>query len=176
MHEIVTLMRHTPMPIVAAINGAAAGAGLGVALAADLRVGGPSTRFVTAFLKIALSPDTGTSFWLPRLIGPGLAAEFLMLSDPIDARRAHQFGLLNRLAEHDEDVLEEAVALAERLAAMPEHAIGRTKRLINASLLHSFEQHLQLEREYVTESSSDADFAVGVAAFAQKRPPQFNRN
>lgn len=174
LHEVVTLLRRIPKPVVAAVNGAAAGAGFGLALACDLRVGGPSTRFVTAFTKIALSPDSSTSFWLPRFLGPGKAAEVLMLSDPISARDAAHWLLLNRLTDTDEAVVPEATALAARLAAMPAGALARAKALVSASLDRPLEAHLQEERELVAQTSTTADFREGVAAFIGKRAPRFN--
>ena len=170
--RLVTRMVEVEKPIVASLHGPVYGAGLGVALASDLRVAAESARFSVAFVKIGLMPDAGVSYFLPRLIGLGRAMEMSMLGDDVDATEALRYGLVNRVVPEGE--LEETVAdLATRLAGLPTMALGRMKGALHAS----FETDLQaaLEREAVGQTfcGYTQDHKEGVSAFFEKREATF---
>ncbi|BBL79696.1 2-(1,2-epoxy-1,2-dihydrophenyl)acetyl-CoA isomerase [Rubrobacter xylanophilus] len=169
----VTKMVEMEKPIVAALHGPVYGAGVGVALACDMRVAAESARFSVAFIKIGLMPDAGVSFFLPRVVGLGRAMEMSMLGEEVDAEEAHRIGLVNRVVP-DERLREEAAGLARRLAALPTRALAQIKR----SLYSSFESNLEtaLEREAGGQSlcGRTADHREGVAAFFERREPRFS--
>ncbi len=170
--RLVMRMVEVEKPIIAALHGPVYGAGLGIALACDLRVAAESAKFSVAFVKIGLMPDAGVSFFLPRLIGLGRAMEMSMLGDGVDATEALRFGLVNRVVPDGE--LEESVAeLAARLAGMPTMALGRMK----GALYASFEMDLAtaLEREAVGQTfcGYTKDHKEGVSAFFEKREANF---
>lgn len=173
LHGLVRLIRETPLPFVAAVNGVCAGAGTNIALACDIVIADESASFNEAFVKIGLSPDCGGSFFLPRAVGEKLAAELMMTGDTISAARAAEIGMINR-AVPDGSLMEEAFALASRLAASPTAVIGRVKKMMNASFSNDLEQQLELEHRLQIESGRGDDFREGVAAFLEKRPPKFN--
>ncbi len=170
--RLVTRMVAVEKPIVASLHGPVYGAGLGVALASDLRVAAESAKFSVAFVKIGLMPDAGVSFFLPRLIGLGRAMEMSMLGDGVDAAEALRYGLVNRVVP-DEELEGAASALASRLAGMPTLALGRMK----GALYASFESDLRaaLEREAVGQTfcGYTEDHKEGVAAFFEKREASF---
>ena len=169
-----TIMKMTTMekPVVAALHGPVYGAGVGLALACDLRVAAESTKFSVAFVKIGLIPDAGVSFFLPRVVGLGRAMEMSMLGDAVDAEEAYRIGLVGKVVP-DERLEEETAALASRLAVMPTRALGSIKQAHYAS----FESDLDaaLEREAVGQAlcGRTADHEEGVAAFFEKRQPNF---
>ena len=170
--RLVVRMVEMEKPIVAALHGPVYGAGLGIALACDLRVAAESAKFSVAFVKIGLMPDAGVSFFLPRLIGLGRAMEMSMLGDGVDAAEALRYGLVNRVVPDGE--LESTVAaLSSRLSAMPTMALGRMK----GALYASFESDLQgaLEREAVGQTfcGYTKDHKEGVSAFFEKRGATF---
>lgn len=171
-NPMVAAMRALEKPIVGAINGAAAGAGLGLALACDIRYASENAKFLTAFIGIGLAPDTGVSYWLPRLIGPARAAEMLFTNDRISAKEALQMGLVNKVFPH-ETFLEEARALAKRLAAAPTLGIGMTKRTLNKSLGVTFADQLDYEAFVQEIAGRSEDYDEGVSAFREKRAPVF---
>jgi 2-(1,2-epoxy-1,2-dihydrophenyl)acetyl-CoA isomerase len=158
-------------PVVAAVNGVAAGAGLSLALACDLRIAGSSASFVQAFVRIGLVPDSGGSWFLPRLVGLGRALEMSMLGDAVPAAEALRMGLVERVVP-DPDVLPTAREVATRLAAGPV-AVGLIKRLIRSSMSNSLAQQLELESQLQTQAMATEDVAEGVGAFREKRPPRF---
>jgi 2-(1,2-epoxy-1,2-dihydrophenyl)acetyl-CoA isomerase len=158
-------------PVVAALNGVAAGAGLSLALACDMRVAGESAALVQAFVRVGLVPDSGGSFFLPRLVGLGRALELSMLGDPVPAAEALRVGLVERVVP-DAELAVVVRELALRLAAAPRSA-GLIKRLIRSSLTNSFGEQLDLEAELQAEAMATEDFAEGIAAFREKRPPRF---
>lgn len=162
-----------PKPVVAAVNGVAAGAGCNLALVCDLIIAGRSASFIEAFVRIGLVPDAGGTFALPRLVGLQRALGMALTGDAIDAERALEFGLVWRLVP-DEALLDEAMALARRLAAGPTTALGLTKRLLRASFDHDLEAQLGLERELQRQAGRTSDFTEGVTAFLEKRPPRFS--
>jgi 2-(1,2-epoxy-1,2-dihydrophenyl)acetyl-CoA isomerase len=172
LHECVLLIRHTPLPVIAAVHGAASGAGCNLALACDLVIAGESAKFNQAFIRIGLTPDCGGSFTLPRLVGEKIAAELLMTGDVVHAARAAELGMINAVVP-DAELMDAALELAGRLAAAPTAAIGRIKRLLEASATNDIAAQLELERSTQIESGQTKDFKEGVAAFLEKRPPNF---
>ena len=172
LHEVILLIRETPVPFVAAVNGVCAGAGTNFALACDIVVAAEDATFNEAFVRIGLSPDCGGTFFLPRAIGEKRAAEAFMLGGTIDARRAEQIGMINRVVPSD-SLLQEAGKLAERLAAGPTGSYGRIKRMLNATYSNDLSGQLDLEAEDQLESGRSMDFKEGVAAFFEKRAPDF---
>jgi 2-(1,2-epoxy-1,2-dihydrophenyl)acetyl-CoA isomerase len=172
LNECVLLMRSTPLPFIAAVNGAASGGGCNLALACDLVIAGESARFNQAFIKIGLTPDCGGSFILPRAIGWKRATELMMTGDVISADKAAEMGMINNVVPDDE-LMSRALALAEKLAQSPTAAIGRIKELIEASATNDYGGQLELERKAQLQSGQTADFREGIAAFIEKRPPKF---
>lgn len=174
--NVVGNMRHLRKPIIAAVNGIAAGAGAMLALASDLRVVSDRAKFAFLFVKVGLSgADMGALYLLPKIIGQGRAAELLFLGDPIDAHEAYRIGLANRVVPY-EKLMEESYSLARRLTQGPLYALGVTKELLDA------EAHMGLETALETEAMAQArcmerdDFREGYRAFVEKRPPRFNRS
>ena len=168
----VRALRELPKPVIAAVNGPAAGAGLALALACDLRVASDSAALVPAFLGIGLVPDSGLTHTLPRVIGPAAAFDWLVSGRRIGADEALAMGLVNQVVPNAE--LGPCVAqLAADLAARPTVAIGLTKQLIDQSAGRSLEDQLDQEARAQTVAAAGEDFAEGVAAFLEKRPPRF---
>jgi 2-(1,2-epoxy-1,2-dihydrophenyl)acetyl-CoA isomerase len=172
-NRMVIAMRTLEKPIVVAVNGACAGAGLGLALAADIRIASDRAKFLTAFIGIGLAPDSGVSYWLPRLVGPARAAELLFTNDIVDGPTAAEIGLVNRCVPHDE-LLPETLALARRLADGPTHAIGVTKRALNKSLGVTFAEQVDYEAYLQDVAGRSAEYKEGVAAFHEKRKPNYH--
>ena len=172
LHGVVRLIRETPIPFVAAVNGVCAGAGTNISLACDLVVAADNATFNEAFVKIGLSPDCGGSFFLPRAIGEKLAAELFMTGETVSAERAAQFGMINRVVPAD-DLVTEALSLAKKLAAAPTASLGRIKRMINSTFSTTLNEQLALEHELQIESGRSEDFREGVTAFFEKRVPNF---
>jgi 2-(1,2-epoxy-1,2-dihydrophenyl)acetyl-CoA isomerase len=161
-----------PKPVIAAINGPAAGAGLALALACDLRLAAASASLVPAFVRIGLVPDSGLSHTLPRLIGSAAAFEWMVSGRRIAAPEAEAMGLVTRVVE-DAALAAETAALAAELAAGPTAAIGLTKQLIGRSLESSLDEQLDEEARLQAIAAAGDDFAEGVAAFLEKRAPRF---
>lgn len=172
LHDVILLMRETPIPFVAAVNGVCAGAGTNFALGCDLIVAADDASFNEAFVRIGLSPDCGGTFFLPRAVGEKLAAELFMLGGTIDATRALEIGMINRVVPA-EALMDEAGKLGAKLAAGPTGSIGRIKRMLNASYSNDLRRQLDLEHECQIESGKAGDFKEGVAAFFDKRAPDF---
>jgi 2-(1,2-epoxy-1,2-dihydrophenyl)acetyl-CoA isomerase len=172
IHECVRLIREAPVPVIAAVNGVATGGGCNFALACDIVLAAASAQFNQAFIKIGLTPDCGGTFILPRLVGTKRATELLMTGDMIDARRAAEIGMINRVAA-DEELMTEAMGLAERLANAPTKALASIKRLIEESAKSDYNAQLELEHKAQLQSGQTKDFREGVAAFIEKRPPKF---
>jgi 2-(1,2-epoxy-1,2-dihydrophenyl)acetyl-CoA isomerase len=170
--RLVSRMVSMEKPIVAALHGPVYGAGVGIALACDLRLAAESTTFSVAFIKIGLMPDAGVSFLLPRLVGLGRAMEMSLLGDAVDAEEAYRIGLVNRIVS-DDTLAEEATALAQRLAAMPTSALGKTKHALYASFESDLETALEREAEGQTFCGYTQDHREGVAAFFEKREARF---
>ena len=159
-------------PIVAALHGPVYGAGVGLALACDLRVAAENTNFSVAFIKIGLMPDAGVTFLLPRVVGLGRAMEMSMLGDAVDAEEAYRIGLVNKVVA-DDSLSEEARMVAERLAAMPTAALGRMKTSLYASFETDLETALEREAEGQTFCGYTQDHKEGVTAFFEKREARF---
>jgi 2-(1,2-epoxy-1,2-dihydrophenyl)acetyl-CoA isomerase len=173
LHDVILLIRETPIPFVAAVNGVCAGAGTNFALACDLVIAAEDASFNEAFVRIGLSPDCGGTFFLLRTVGEKVAAELFMLGGSVDARRALEIGMINRVVPA-EALMDEAAQLAAMLAAGPTGSIGRIKRMLNASFSNDLRGQLALEHECQIESGRGDDFKEGVAAFFDKRPPEFS--
>ncbi len=168
LNRSVMAIRRMKKPVIAAVNGVAAGGGLGWVLASDLVVASPRARFDTAYIRIAVNPDGGNSFFLPRMIGPWRASELFFLGGALDAEKALEWGLVNRLVEEDR-LLDEALALAAELAARSESGLARTKELLNAAAYPGLAEHLEKEREFILASADGPDFDEAVKAFFAKK-------
>jgi 2-(1,2-epoxy-1,2-dihydrophenyl)acetyl-CoA isomerase len=169
---LVMRLRKLPVPIIAAVNGVAAGAGANIALACDLVIAASSASFIQAFAKLGLVPDSGGTWFLPRLVGTARAMGLALLADKLSAEQAQQWGLIWRCVE-DAQFAATVDALARQLAAAPTRSLALTKQAIYESWGRSLEQQLDVERDYQRELGRTADFAEGVAAFAEKRAPRF---
>jgi len=172
LNECLILIRETPIPFIAAVNGAASGGGCNLALSCDLVVAGESARFNQAFIKVGLSPDCGGTFILPRLVGWRRATELLMTGDVVSAQQALEMGMINAVVA-DADLMPQVMTMAEKLASAPTAAIGRIKELLEASANNDYAAQLELERKAQLQSGQTSDFREGVAAFIEKRPPKF---
>jgi 2-(1,2-epoxy-1,2-dihydrophenyl)acetyl-CoA isomerase len=172
LHPLLVRMRHMPKPVVAAVQGAAAGFGLSLVLAADLALAAEDAVFTSGYIHLGTSPDGGMTATLPRIVGLKHAAELMLLGDRFDARRALELGLVNRLVPA-EKLGAEASALAARLASGPTQAYGRTKALLQATLGDGFDAQLRRETENFAACAASEDFAEGVRAFLEKRAPVF---
>ncbi len=173
LHGVIRLIRETPIPFVAAVNGVCAGAGVNFALACDMVIASEDASFRQAFVRIGLSPDCGGTFFLPRAVGEKIAAELLMTGDAVSAERALTLGMINKVVPPNE-LSGEAGTLAARLAAGPTGSIGRIKRMLNASFSNDLTAQLALEHECQIESGKGEDFKEGVSAFLEKRIPNFS--
>ncbi len=171
-HRAVRRLRSLPVPVVCAVNGVAAGAGVGFALACDIVLAARSASFVQAFGRIGLVPDSGSSFLLPRLVGDARARALAMLTDAVPAEQAANWGMIWQAVD-DAALTEAAEALTARLATAPTEALARTKRLFNASAANGLDAQLDLERDLQAEAGRTADYAEGVEAFLAKRKPVF---
>jgi 2-(1,2-epoxy-1,2-dihydrophenyl)acetyl-CoA isomerase len=171
-HPIVTTIREMPKPVISAVNGPAAGAGLSLALAADLVVARQSAYFLLAFVNIGLVPDGGGSLFVPARIGFARAAEMAMLGEPVPAPRAADIGLINA-SWPDEDFEKNAEALLLRLSNGPTRSYAGTKRELNHWVYSRMAEHLALEASIQGELARSKDFSEGIAAFLEKRPTHF---
>lgn len=173
MHSAIQKIRETPLPFVAAVNGVCAGAGTNFALACDIVFADENAIFNEAFIKIGLSPDCGGSFFLPRVAGEKIAAELMMTGDSVDANRALQLGMINRVVS-PENLLTDATEFAKKLSLQPTAVIGRIKKMLNATFSNNLEAQLKLEEECQIESGSSPNFKEGVQSFFEKRKPNFS--
>ncbi|MAZ72166.1 MAG: 2-(1,2-epoxy-1,2-dihydrophenyl)acetyl-CoA isomerase [Flavobacteriaceae bacterium] len=171
-NPIITRIRKIEKPVICGVNGVAAGAGANIALACDVVIASDKASFIQAFSKIGLIPDSAGTFFLPRLIGFGKASAIMMLGDKISAEQAEQMGMIYRMVS-SETLEEEVNTKAMILANMPTKALGLTKRLLNESMNNNLESQLKLESKLQIESASTEDYAEGVAAFVEKRKPEF---
>jgi 2-(1,2-epoxy-1,2-dihydrophenyl)acetyl-CoA isomerase len=167
----IRAIRSMDQPVIAAVNGVAAGAGFSLALACDLRIAAESATFVQAFVRIGLIPDLASTYFLPRLIGPARAAELTMLGETVDAARALELGIVNRVVP-DTELPAAAAELAGRLARGP-RSIGLTKRALEVSHENDLEAQLAVEERLQTEATTTSDFVEGVSAFLEKRRATF---
>jgi 2-(1,2-epoxy-1,2-dihydrophenyl)acetyl-CoA isomerase len=166
-------LRSLEKPVIAAVNGPAAGAGLALAAACDIRIAADSATFVPAFINIGLIPDTGASFFIPRLLGYERAFEWLCSGKRLTAADAHAWGFVSEVVEVGK-LAARAAAVAAELAALPTRAIGMTKRLLDRAAGATLEEQLELEAQMQAAAAETEDFAEGVAAFLEKRDPKFS--
>lgn len=171
-NPIIQRIRNIEKPIVAAVNGVAAGAGANIALACDVVVVSENASFIQAFSKIGLVPDSGGTYFLPRLIGFQKASALMMLGDKISATEAERLGMVYKVVP-SENFVEEVNNITSILANMPTKALGLTKSLLNNSMQSSLEEQLNLESKLQIESAQSEDYAEGVDAFVNKRKPEF---
>jgi 2-(1,2-epoxy-1,2-dihydrophenyl)acetyl-CoA isomerase len=171
-HPNVLAIRALEKPVIAKVNGVAAGAGLSIACACDLRVASDSASFIPAFINIGLIPDSGGSYFVTRILGPARAFEWLGSGRKLTATEAHAWGLVTEVVQAD--ALGSRVAeLAGQLAALPTRGIGMTKRLVDHAVTASLEEQLEREAQQQAAATQTEDFKEGVAAFLEKRPPAF---
>lgn len=171
-NPIIKLIRSIKKPFVAAVNGVAAGAGANIALACDIVIASEHASFIQAFSKIGLVPDSGGTFFLPRLIGFQKASALMMLGDKVDAQEAERIGMIFKYFPAEE-FEEKSIALAEKMAKMPTKALGQTKELLNQSFENNLDQQLDLEGKHQIEAAQSKDYNEGVNAFVEKRKPEF---
>lgn len=171
-NPIILKIRNIAKPIIAAVNGVAAGAGANIALACDIVYAAKSASFIQAFSKIGLIPDSGGTFTLPRLIGFNMASALMITGDKLSAGDALSYGMVYKVME-DAELLNQTIASAQTIAAMPTQAIGLTKRLLNQSYSNTLEKQLQLEKDTQIQSANSYDYKEGVNAFLEKRKPEF---
>lgn len=171
-NPIILRLRSIEKPIIAAVNGVAAGAGANIALACDVVTATHSASFIQAFSKIGLIPDSGGTFFLPRLIGFQKASALMMLGDKVSASEAQHMGMIYKVLP-DETFMEDVLKLAETLSNMPTKAIGFTKRLLNQSMTNDLSAQLLHEGNLQVEASNSYDYKEGVNAFLEKRKPEF---
>lgn len=171
-NPIIERIRNIEKPVIAAVNGVAAGAGANIALACDVTIAKKSASFIQAFSKIGLIPDSGGTYFLPRIIGMQKALALMMTGDKVTAEQAEQMNMIYKAVD-DETFEAEVKSFAETLAAMPTRGLGLTKKAVNASFSNTLTEQLQLEEELQTEAGQTYDFREGVNAFLEKRKPVF---
>ncbi|WP_298221114.1 enoyl-CoA hydratase-related protein [Flavobacterium sp.] len=174
-NPIIEKIRTIDKPIVAAVNGVAAGAGANIALACDIVVASENASFIQAFSKIGLIPDSAGTFFLPRLIGFQKASALMMLGDKVGAKEAFEIGMIYKfypVAFFEEEVQKLAITLSE----MPTHALALTKKLLNRSMINNLQEQLAMESDLQIDASSSNDYQEGVNAFMEKRAPEFKGN
>jgi 2-(1,2-epoxy-1,2-dihydrophenyl)acetyl-CoA isomerase len=172
-HPNVLAIRALEKPVIAAVNGAAAGAGLSIACACDLRIAADSASFIPAFINIGLVPDSGGSYFVTRILGPARAFEWMTSGRKLTATEAHAWGLVSEVVEAGAFAAR-AAELAAELAAMPTRGIGMTKRLLDHASTASLEDQLEREAQLQAAATQTEDFREGVSAFLEKRPPRFS--
>lgn len=171
-NPIIKAIRNLEKPVVAAVNGVAAGAGANIALACDIVIASEGASFIQAFSKIGLIPDSGGTYTLPRLVGMQKASALMMLGDKVSATEAEAMGMIYKSASAEE-YIELAQKTASKLSVMPTLALARTKALLNATYQNDLQAQLSLEDKYQTECGHSYDYREGTAAFLEKRKPEF---
>lgn len=174
-NPIITKLREIEKPIVAAVNGVAAGAGANIALACDIVVAAESASFIQAFSKIGLIPDSGGTFFLPRIVGFQKASALMMMGDKVSANDAEKLGMVYKVFS-DDTFEEEVRKIADFLSNMPTLGLGLTKKALNESMTNSLKEQLALEDLLQTQAGKSHDYAEGVKAFLEKRKPEFKGN
>ena len=174
-NPIIVKIREIEKPVIAAVNGVAAGAGANIALSCDIVVARASASFIQAFSKIGLIPDSGGTFFLPRLIGWQRASALAILGDKVSAKDAESMGMIYKAVE-DEEFAAYVERMAGKLAKMPTRGIGLTKQALNTSLVNNLEEQLAVEEKLQFAASQTHDYKEGVAAFLGKRKPEFKGN
>ena len=172
-HPNILAIRRLEKPVIAAVNGAAAGAGLSLACACDIRIAADSASFVPAFINIGLIPDSGGSYFVTRLLGYAHAFEWMTSGRKLSATEAQAWGLVSEVVEADQ-LAGRAAEIAGELAAMPTRGIGMTKRLFDAAPTATLEEQLEREAQLQAAATQTEDFGEGVTAFLEKRPPKFS--
>jgi 2-(1,2-epoxy-1,2-dihydrophenyl)acetyl-CoA isomerase len=172
-HEVVRRLRASRLPVVAAVNGVAAGAGASFALACDITLAARSATFVQAFIRIGLVPDSGASFFLPRMVGEARARALAMLGETIDAATAAAWGMIWKVVD-DDALMPEAEKLTAHLARQPTASLAAIKRMFTAAATNDLHTQLDLEATLQGDAGRSADFAEGVRAFLAKRPPVYH--
>jgi len=171
-NPIVIKLRRIEKPIIAAVNGVAAGAGASIAFACDYRIVTDKVNFIQSFTKVGLIPDSGATFILTRLVGLTKAFELMLSAEKLSAQEALHLGIINKIVS-EEDLMKEAMALAEKLAMGPTKAFGLTKRAVNRAVFDDLEELLEYEASLQEIAGRSDDFAEGVKAFVEKRTPQY---
>jgi 2-(1,2-epoxy-1,2-dihydrophenyl)acetyl-CoA isomerase len=171
-NPLVRKIRALPFPVIAAVNGVAAGAGANLALACDIVLAARSAKFIQAFAKIGLVPDSGGTWNLPRLVGPARARALTLLAEPLPADKAEEWGMIWRAVD-DTELMAEAEKLCLHFASAPTAGLALTKRALDAAWSNDFSTQLDLERDLQREASLTPDYAEGVRAFTEKRKPNF---
>jgi 2-(1,2-epoxy-1,2-dihydrophenyl)acetyl-CoA isomerase len=171
-NPLIRQLRRLPFPVIAAVNGVAAGAGVNIALACDFVIAAKSATFLQAFSRIGLVPDSGGTWFLPRLVGPARARGIAMLAEPLTAEKAESWGLIWKCVP-DDTLLGEAGTLCERLAAGPTFGLSLIKRALDAAETNDLSAQLDLERDLQRQAGDSPDYAEGVKAFMEKRSPNF---
>jgi len=171
-NPLIQAMRNLPIPIVCAVNGVAAGAGANIALACDILVASENASFIQAFTKIGLIPDSGGTYFLPKIIGTHRAMAQMLLADKVSASEAKEMGLVHAVYSA-EQFMEDTMKLAQRLADMPTQALAFTKQAVYAGWNNTLEEQLELELEIQIKAGNTADHKEGIAAFLEKRTPKF---
>jgi 2-(1,2-epoxy-1,2-dihydrophenyl)acetyl-CoA isomerase len=174
-HPNIRAIRELEKPVIAAVNGPAAGAGLSLACACDLRIAADSASFVPAFIGIGLVPDSGGSYFIVRLLGYARAFEWMTTNRKLTAAEAHTWGLVNDVVEADR-LATHVTEVASTYASLPTRAIGMTKRLFDHAQTATLEEQLELEAQLQSAATKTDDFLEGVTAFLEKRPPKFGGN
>jgi len=170
---MVLAIRELEKPVVCAVNGVAAGAGANLALACDIVIAAEDASFIQSFNKIGLVPDTGGTFFLPRLVGHARATALMFLGDKVPATKALEWGMIHDVVPHTV-LLDTALALARQLATMPTRAFALTKQALNASWTNDLESQVKVEEEMQRQAGRTADFIEGVRAFLEKRKPTYS--
>ena len=171
-HPNIRAIRSLEKPVIAAVNGAAAGAGMSLACACDLRIAADSATFVPAFINIGLIPDSGGSYFVTRILGPARAFEWLASGKRLTATEAHAWGLVSEVVELGA-LGQRAAELAAQLAELPTRGVGMTKRLLDYAVTATLDEQLEREAQLQAAATQTEDFKEGVAAFLEKRPPRF---
>jgi len=171
-NPIIKAIRHLEKPVVCAVNGTAAGAGANLAFACDIVLASKEAIFVQSFSKIGLIPDSGGTFFLPRLVGLQRANAMYLLDEKISPKKAEEIGLIYKAVDPD-NLMDQAQAICQKLASMPTRGFGLYKRAINQSLSNNLDEHLELEADLQTEAGETHDYHEGVQAFLEKRKPDF---
>lgn len=171
-NPLILGLKKLPVPTIVAVNGAAAGAGMSLVCACDIAIAATQACFLQAFVNIALIPDAGSTYFLPRIIGRARAASMMMLGEKLPAVQAMEYGIISKVVDQDE-LLSEGMAIARKLAAMPTQALFSIRKLLDASENNTFEQQLECEAAAQQEAGYSGDFMEGVMAFLEKRPAVF---
>ncbi len=171
-HPVLLELESLDIPVITAINGIAAGAGMGIALSSDYIIAAQSASFIQAFINIGLVPDAGSSYYLPRLVGPARAKQLMMLGEQLSAAQAYDWGMINELVE-DEHLMEAALAIGEKFASGPTKAYAGIRAMMRTTYNNSYAQQIQTEAMEQRKASRSSDATEGIQAFLQKRPADF---